>query len=105
MRPSGTLSGDALADLRRELRRSRDVFGPDAARRMGTRLASLLRHIAAGTAIGHRHPLLDEAPTAFRCVTVAPLLTIFTAQTGVVLTTVDGRRDIADIVARRLDEP
>ncbi len=105
MRPSRTLSGDALADLRRELKRSRDVLGPDAARRMGTRLASRLRAIAAGTAIGHRPPLLDEAPDAFRCITVAPLLIVYNAQTGVVLTIVDGRRDIAAIVARRLGDP
>ena len=102
MRLSGSLSSDALADLRRELKRSRDMFGPDTARRMGARLAWNLQAIAAGTALGHRHPLLQDAPEDFRVVTVSPLLIIYNARTKLVLTIVDGRREIADIVAHRL---
>ena len=102
MRRSRTLSGGALPDLRRELRRSRDFFGPDAARRMGARLEWCLRDIAAGTAVGHRHQLLDDAPAAFLCITISPLLIIYNAQTSFVLTIVDGRRDVAAIVAQRL---
>ncbi len=58
--------------------------------------------IAKGTALGHRHPLLHDAPASFRCVTVAPLLIIYNADTNAVLTIVDGRRDIAIVVADRL---
>ncbi len=43
--------------------------------------------------------------TLFRCITVAPLLIMYNAQTGVILAIVDGRRDIAAIVERRLSDP
>lgn len=102
MRRSQALSPDALADLRRELKRSRDVFGPDAARRMGARPARSSDMIATGTALGHRHPLLHDAPASFLCVTVAPPSIIYNADAKAVLTIVDGRRDIAAIVAERL---
>ncbi|MGI4765502.1 MAG: type II toxin-antitoxin system RelE/ParE family toxin [Janthinobacterium lividum] len=104
MGASPSLSREALADLRRELKKSREVFGPAAARRMGARLARSLNAIATGTALGHRHSLLHGAPVDFMCVTVAPLLIIYNARTRSVLTIVDGRRDIAAVVAERLSQ-
>ena len=105
MRLSQTLATEALADYRRELLRSLSVFGVVSAKKMQSRLLAAFRHIAAGTASGHRHQLLASTPAAFRCVTVFPLLIVFNADRRVVIAIIDGRRDIAAIVARRLGAP
>ena len=103
MRLSSTLTSRALSDLRRELKRSRDVFGPAASDRMRDRSLERFRQVADGTAIGHRHRAFDGAPEVIRCVSVAPLLVVFDADRRLILAIIDGRRDIAAIVARRLD--
>lgn len=99
---SETLSVEALGDIRRELKRSRDHFGAAPARHLGRRLADRLRQISAGTALGHRHQMLEDAPSIFLCITLVPLLIIYNAETRVVLMVVDGRRDVAAALARRL---
>ena len=105
MRLPQTLTPEALADYRRELLRSLSVFGVVPARKMQSRLLAAFRQIAAGTASGHRHQLLDNTPAAFRCVTVSPLLVVFNSDRRLVIAVIDRRRDIAAIVARRLDDP
>ena len=105
MRLSAILSPRALSDLRRELKRSRDIFGPEASDRMRDRLLDRFQQVASGTAVSHRHASFEGAPKAIRCVPASPLLVIFDSDTRVVLAIVDGRRDIVDIVARRLGDP
>ncbi len=102
MRLSATLTRQALNDFRREIRRSLDVFGPGAAERLRDRLMRRFGDVADGIAIGHRHSSFDAAPDYLRCVNVGPLLVVYDSELRPV---VDGRRDIAAIVARRLGDP
>lgn len=105
MRLSATLTRRALNDYRREIRRSLDVFGPGAAERMRDRLMRRFGDVADGIAIGHRHPSFEETPDTIRCVNVGPLLVVYDTDLRLVLAIIDGRRDIASIVARRLADP
>ncbi len=90
----GNLAPEAAIDLRRELRRSRRVFGAEQTLTMQARLLVRFRHIADGTAIGHRHRFAGDASGKILCLTVAPLLIFYDADTRDILRIVDGRRDL-----------
>lgn len=97
-----TLTSEALVDYRRELLRSLSSFGVAHARKMQSRLLEKFRDISAGTALGHRHQMLEDAPATFLCITLAPLLIVYNAEKRVVLMVIDGRRDVAAALARRM---
>ena len=84
------LAPDAAVDLRRELRRSRRFFGAEQTLTMQARLLARFRHIADGTVTGHRHRFAGVASGTILCVTMAPLLIFYDADTRIV----DGRRDL-----------
>ncbi|WP_237478131.1 type II toxin-antitoxin system RelE/ParE family toxin [Lichenibacterium dinghuense] len=89
----GNLTPQARQDLRKQLRRSRETFGPVAALKLSSKLLARFRLIEAGKAIGHvRHDLPFAEPTL--CLTVSPLLVIYNPHTCLVLRVVDGRRDL-----------
>lgn len=96
----GNLTRQARQDLRKQLRRSRDVFGPAAALRLSSELLARFRLIEAGKAIGHaRDDLPFAEPTL--CLTVRPLLIVYNPQTRIVLRVVDGRRDLTALADDR----
>jgi plasmid stabilization system protein ParE len=91
------LTPEAAVDLRRELRRSRRLFGGDQTLRMQARLLDCFSRIADGTAVGHRHRYAGDASGTILCLTVAPLLIFYDIQTRDILRIVDGRRDLSSI--------
>ena len=88
------LTPEAAVDLRRELRRSRRVFGVEQTLTMQARSLARFQHIADGTVIGHRHRFARGASGKILCLTVAPLLIFYDADTRDILRIVDGRRDL-----------
>ena len=89
----GNLTSQARQDLRKQLRRSRQTFGPAAAMRLSSRLVARFDLIESGKAVGHvRDDLPFVEPTL--CLTVSPLLIIYNPRTCLVLRVVDGRRDL-----------
>ena len=88
------LSPEAAVDLRRELRRSRRLFGGEQTLRMQARSLVRFGRIADGTAIGHRHRFAGDASSNILCTTVGPILIFYDADTRDVLRIVDGRRDL-----------
>lgn len=92
-KPPGNLTRQARRDLREQLRRSRETFGPAAAMRLSSKLLARFRLIEAGKAIGHvRDDLPFAEPTL--CLTVRPLIIVYNPQTCIVLRVVDARRDL-----------
>ena len=93
----GNLTPQARHDLRKQLRRSRQEFGPAAALRLSSNLVLRFRLIEAGKAIGR---VRDDVPffEPTRCLTVRPLLIFYNPKTCLVLRIVDGRRDLTSLV-------
>ncbi len=94
MRLPNNLSQPALVDYRRALKRSRDEFGDEQALRMRDRLVIRFHHIAGGIAAGHKHAFAGVGTRPILCLTVAPLLIFYDADTRDILRIVDGRRDL-----------
>lgn len=95
----GNLTQEAVFDLRRELKRSRQFFGDEQTLRIQNRLLDRFRATEDGLATGHRHAFAGPSSQQILCITVAPLLIFYDADTRVVLRVVDGRRDLSRLFA------
>lgn len=93
------LTRDALVDYRRALRRARQEFGGAQSLKTRDRLVSHFRRIADGSAVGHQHAFAKPGASRLLCITVAPLLIFYDAETRNVLRVVDGRRDLSRLFA------
>lgn len=93
------LTRDALVDYRRALRRARAEFGGAQSLTTRNRLVLRFHQIADGSAVGHQHAFANPGARRLLCITVAPLLIFYDADTRDVLRVVDGRRDLSRLFA------